>query len=391
MTTDSLGLDIHHAVEQVGRYSAYHFFGFNGTGGVWRREAIERAGGFSWDTVTEDLLLSYKAYLVGYDFVYVRDSPQQLEVPGSLLAHIQQKQRWTKGFIQVFRLFYTDILRSPNVPTVVKLEALMHLTGPTQLIFKITCLITYPYLVIHGIDFYILKVISCAAIVEPVVAAVHAIFSKVPGSNQSYSTYWSRMARLLIILPYFALRFGMVLFEVKAILEGFFSDDATFLTTPKEGSPAEANVSQKKIPSKVKRNWVDDLTAVLGLCLSLHQAIYIFFIDMQFPLDSFSYLFIRAMNLMVCMGLFSVNAAFLAAKHPRAATAILQTVRYKPAWFVAALGLLAAYSSMALLEWVSLRFDKQEDFVHEVEITTPIPFCFSTESNQGNPKTNTKL
>jgi len=41
MITDSLGLDIHHVVEQVGRFTAYKVFGFNGMGGVWRHEAIE--------------------------------------------------------------------------------------------------------------------------------------------------------------------------------------------------------------------------------------------------------------------------------------------------------------------------------------------------------------
>jgi len=344
-------------VEQVGRYSAYRVFGFNGTGGIWRREAIERAGGFTWDTVTEDLLLSYKAYLAGYEFVYVRDSPQQLEVPACLLAHIQQKQRWTKGFMQVFRLFYIDILLSRHVPFAVKFEVLMHLTSPLQLVFKITCLITYPYLVFHGIDSYIVKTISCAAIVEPVVSAAHAIISKVPGENQSYSTWWSRMMRFLFILPYFALCFGMVLFKVKSILKGILSDDATFLVTPKEGEQGKVKVSQEKLSTKVKRNWLDDFTACLGICLGLHQAIYIFFVDSQFRLDSYSYVFVRMMNLMICIGLFWVNGAFLAAKHPKAVSAILQTVRCRPILLFAALMLLATNSFVAMLQWVSVRLN----------------------------------
>jgi len=52
-------------------------------------------------------------------------------------------------------------------------------------VFKITCLITYPYLVFHGIDSYIVKIISCAAIVKPVISAVHAIVLKVPGFFQN--------------------------------------------------------------------------------------------------------------------------------------------------------------------------------------------------------------
>jgi hypothetical protein len=306
-------------VEQPGRSIAYGVFGFNGTGGVWRKSAIEDAGGFSWETVTEDLLLSYRAYLKGYEFIYIRDCPQQLEVPSCILAHIQQKQRWTKGFIQVFRLFYFDLLKSPQTPAVVKFEALMHLSGPVQLSFAMTALIVYPYLVYHRIDSFFVKLLSIAAIAEPMLAALHTIYAKVPGSNQHYSTWWSRLARIGIILPYFALRFGMVMFEMKAILEGLFSDDATFLTTPKEGlSNTKASTGKaQEVVNKVKKHWGDDITAVLGLLLAIHQAIYVFVFDMHFPTNTFCDICVRLLNLMICVGLFWVSSAFLLTKHKR--------------------------------------------------------------------------
>ena len=89
-------------VEQTGRAAAFGCFGFNGTGGVWRKAAIKAAGGWSWLSITEDLALSYQAFLKGYKFVYVRDIPQRLEVPGNFLAYIQQKHRWTKVTITAF-------------------------------------------------------------------------------------------------------------------------------------------------------------------------------------------------------------------------------------------------------------------------------------------------
>lgn len=341
-------------MEQVGRHSSYRVFGFNGTGGVWRREAIEHAGGFSWDTVTEDLYLSYKAYLAGYKFVYVRECPQQLEVPSNILAHIQQKQRWTKGFLQVFRMIYVDILLSPQVPISVKLEALMHLAGPIQLIFKVLCLVTYPYLVFHRIDSYSIKLISCAAALEPILAAVHTVFAKVPCSNGSYSAWSSRVLRLLVIPPYFALRFGMALFEARAIAEGFFSDDATFLTTPKEGmTTTGSKVSQETMTKKIQRSLVDDLTAWCGLALALHQTIYVFLIDSQFTLDSYSYVFVRLMNLMICMGLFWVNAGFLLAKHAKTADTLFGAIRPRPKLLFFGLVLLTTNSFLALLILVS--------------------------------------
>jgi hypothetical protein len=289
-------------------------FGFNGTGGVWRKQAVEDAGGFSWDTVTEDLLLSYKAHLEGYEFVYVRDAPQALEVPSCILAHVQQKQRWTKGFMQVLRMYYTDILFSKQATFAVKLEALMHLSGPLQLVAAMTALLAYPYLVFHKIDSFLVKIVSILALTEPVAAAIHAVVSKIPGENGHY-TYWhSKVARLLTILPYFALRFGMTPFETKAIFEGFFSDDATFHTTPKEGS--NSTVSAVKRAKKVVRTGGDDMAAGVGLFLAIHQFIYVFAFDMHMPCHTVFDVVVRALNLLICIGLFTVSIMFFLAKHP---------------------------------------------------------------------------
>ena len=61
----SILLDAHFVLEHGGRNRAGCFFNFNGTAGIWRREAIESAGGWQHDTLTEDLDLSYRAQLRG--------------------------------------------------------------------------------------------------------------------------------------------------------------------------------------------------------------------------------------------------------------------------------------------------------------------------------------
>jgi beta-mannan synthase len=91
-------------IEQTGRAAAYGCFGFNGTGGVWRVAAIKHGGGWSADSVTEDLALSYQVFMKGYKFVYLRNIPQLLEVPGNFLAYVQQKHRWTKVSLNCIRL-----------------------------------------------------------------------------------------------------------------------------------------------------------------------------------------------------------------------------------------------------------------------------------------------
>ena len=77
-----------HSAQPLGR-----FFNFNGTGGIWRKAAIVEAGGWQHDTLTEDLDLSYRAWLAR--FLFLSD-----QVPGEIPVEINgfksQQQRWTK-------------------------------------------------------------------------------------------------------------------------------------------------------------------------------------------------------------------------------------------------------------------------------------------------------
>jgi hypothetical protein len=311
---DALGLDIHHVVEQIGRCRAYNLFGFNGTGGVWKRQAVEDAGGFSCDTVTEDLLLSYKAYLAGYLFIYIRNAPQALEVPSCILAHVQQKQRWTKGCLQVLRMHYKEIFFSKQTSVAIKLEAFMHLSGPLQLIAAVTALLSCPYLVFNGLNSILVKVVSIFALIEPSVAAIHAIVSKVPGENGHYKHWSSKVARTLTIFPHFALRCGMAPFEAKAAIEGLFSNDATFHTTPKEGS--NSSVSNGTKAKKLARATGDEIAAIVGLSLAVLQFVNMSDLDFN-TLNFLTFDFaVFALNVLMCIGLFIVPLTFLIAKYP---------------------------------------------------------------------------
>ena len=69
----SVLLDGHFILEHGGRNRAGRFFNFNGTAGVWRRDAIADAGGWQHDTLTEDLDLSYRAQMKGWRFVFLQD------------------------------------------------------------------------------------------------------------------------------------------------------------------------------------------------------------------------------------------------------------------------------------------------------------------------------
>jgi cellulose synthase/poly-beta-1,6-N-acetylglucosamine synthase-like glycosyltransferase len=96
-------LDAHFAVEQEGRFRAGLPISFNGTAGVWRREAIENAGGWTGDTLTEDLDLSMRCMLKGWRAVYLKDVEVPGELPETAAAWRAQQARWTKGHAQCAR------------------------------------------------------------------------------------------------------------------------------------------------------------------------------------------------------------------------------------------------------------------------------------------------
>ena len=121
-------LDGHFIIEHGGRSRRGVFFNFNGTAGMWRRRAIEEAGGWEHDTLTEDTDLSYRAQMRGWRFVYVPEIECPSELPVEMNAFKAQQARWAKGLIQVAKKILPRLLRSKQ-PFIVKAEAVFHLTA----------------------------------------------------------------------------------------------------------------------------------------------------------------------------------------------------------------------------------------------------------------------
>lgn len=96
-------LDAHFAVEQEARFRAGLPMSFNGTAGVWRRAAIDAAGGWTGDTLTEDLDLSVRCALQGWRGAFAGDVVVPGELPETAAAWRAQQARWTKGHAQCAR------------------------------------------------------------------------------------------------------------------------------------------------------------------------------------------------------------------------------------------------------------------------------------------------
>ncbi len=121
-------LDGHFVIEHTARNRSGRFFNFNGTAGVWRRTTIDEAGGWEHETLTEDLDLSYRAQLKGWQFRFLRDLAVPSELPVEISAFKSQQHRWAKGSIQVAKKMLPKILASDQ-SLKIKIEAFYHLTA----------------------------------------------------------------------------------------------------------------------------------------------------------------------------------------------------------------------------------------------------------------------
>ncbi len=124
----ALLLDAHFFFEQGGRYRGERFVNFNGTAGIWRRSALEEAGGWSADTLTEDLDLSYRCQMKGWRFVFLDEVGVPAEIPGDVASLELQQKRWSQGGIQTARKILPELLASDR-PLRIRSEAVVHLLG----------------------------------------------------------------------------------------------------------------------------------------------------------------------------------------------------------------------------------------------------------------------
>jgi cellulose synthase/poly-beta-1,6-N-acetylglucosamine synthase-like glycosyltransferase len=223
-------LDGHFVIEHTARHRSGRFFNFNGTAGVWRRACIEAAGGWSADTLTEDLDLSYRAQLRGWRFVYLKDCSTPGEVPVDIRGFRSQQHRWTKGSIQAARKLLPEILRS-RLPWKVKTEALVHLAGNSSYLLVVALsLLLVPAVVIRDrIGWQRLALLDFPLFF----GATLAFLAFYVASQRELGRGWTVTLRDLPGVS--ALGIGLSVSNARAVLEGLFHGRGRdeFVRTPK--------------------------------------------------------------------------------------------------------------------------------------------------------------
>lgn len=249
----ALALDGHFVVEQQARSASGFMQNFNGSGGLWRRTAIDDAGGWQADTVTEDLDLAYRAQLRGWRGGYVNAIEAPAELPPVITGFKRQQRRWAKGSSQTLRKLAKPILRSTK-PWPQKLYALAHLGGyGFHLPLLALLLLALPLALLpdQSLPLSSLGLVSMAFSAAPFLMFTLA---------QGHLDGWQGMKRLWV-LPALALVFmGLSPALSASVLAGWRHPGGEFERTPKQGrGPRLAALPKHLTP----RDFLPELLAFL--------------------------------------------------------------------------------------------------------------------------------
>lgn len=216
----SVLLDGHFVIEHAARHRGGHWFNFNGTGGVWRRAAIDAAGGWQSDTLTEDIDLSYRAQLGGARFVYLPDAVVPAELPDTMDAFRAQQARWAKGTTEVLRKLGWRVLRA-DASIGTRLEALAHLGANLAWLPTVTMAVLLPVAVLTRDP-----AMEALPWLSGALLAVNAVFY---GAAVGVRRGWQVPLALVLAV-------GISVGQATAVLSALRGRRSAFVRTPKRGA-----------------------------------------------------------------------------------------------------------------------------------------------------------
>ncbi len=240
----ALMLDGHHLVENTARFGSGCFFNFAGTGGMWRRSAIDIAGGWEHDTLTEDLDLSYRAQMKGYRFIYRPDVLTPSELPEEMSALRAQQHRWAKGTVQTARKLLPVVMRHQPMTLHQRIEAAFHMLPhfAYPLMLAMGVLLLPAMILIPAADFQTLMLIDlplCFGTTGSI-----ALFYSTAEVRQGRSA-WGAIKRLPLLI---GLGAGLSPHLTGAVWSGMRSMAGEFVRTPKRGESLGRYRMVAKIP-----------------------------------------------------------------------------------------------------------------------------------------------
>jgi cellulose synthase/poly-beta-1,6-N-acetylglucosamine synthase-like glycosyltransferase len=231
----SMLLDGHFLIEQTARARSGRFFNFNGTAGVWRRTCIQSSGGWQHDTLAEDLDLSYRAQIKGWEFLFLPEIVTPAELPVDMNAFKSQQHRWAKGSIQTSKKVLPMLWRS-KLPFKVKFEGTAHLTSNYgYLLLLVLCLCFHSsaavgtYRATGGNPWTRMLLVDVPLFIAGSVSISAFYFC---AQRELHAQWWKRLLFLPVLM---AVGVGLSVNNARAVLEAMFNHRSEFIRTPKYG------------------------------------------------------------------------------------------------------------------------------------------------------------
>jgi hypothetical protein len=238
---------------------------------VWRKKAIQDAGGWQADTLTEDLDLSYRAQLKGWKLTFAPDVVCPAEVPVTINAFKSQQHRWAKGSIQTAKKNLGALFRS-NASPLVKIQAFLHLTHymvhPMMLAVVLTSIpMLYSQWFFDNLAYPIMIfTLLCLATCGP--SSMYLFSQRI-----LYKDWKSRIKYLPFLM---CLGTGIAVNNTQAVLEAFFNIESGFVRTPKYGIKQRSDSWQEK-RYVIPLNYISVLEFFLGLYSLAGLVMFLFF------------------------------------------------------------------------------------------------------------------
>lgn len=277
----ALQLNVHFTIEQMGRKAGHHFLQFNGTAGIWRKQAIDDAGGWKADTLTEDLDLSFRAQLNNWEIVYLEDIEAPAELPVEMNGIKSQQFRWMKGGAENARRLAPMILSSKLKPAI-KLHALAHLGNSSifvaVLMLALTSVALLPFLDDLKLDTRFLG-LSLLGLIGVATVYFYANIHLLPRPLSL-----TQVTALIVYFPLLlTMSMGLSLHNSVAVIEGYLGIKSSFVRTPKYN--IVGRIRQRM--DQGQKNPISNILIIEGfltllfcaaLLLSIHLQEYSFFI-----------------------------------------------------------------------------------------------------------------
>ena len=254
---EAILLDAHFVIEHGSRVRTGEFFNFNGTAGMWRRQAIVDGGGWQHDTLTEDTDLSYRSQMAGWRFKYLPEVECPSELPIEMSAFKTQQARWAKGLIQVSIKLLPQIFSSKSTMTRKrKIESVYHLTANIAypLMVIMTALLV-PSMICRFYQGWFQMLLIDVPLFTASTASIAVFYAL--SQRELYPKTW--MKTLLYLPMLMAIGIGLTVTNSKAVMEAIFGVKSAFVRTPKfrvtkKGEKSQANKYRKRL---VLAPWIE--------------------------------------------------------------------------------------------------------------------------------------